>query len=269
MKINDFDIEYIHPKIWVFKKALKGGPEMIKFFEKTIPDQWKDWYTFGSHAQISKCGYNFNKFPSYENWNEEILEYEENEYVKQIQELFYHATKLYCNNLNIELPNWVFDTFDIAMYNEKAGVTEKRAMSYHTDYEQGKHIEPGKKFAITCLFYLNDDYEGGEIYFRIFNDDYSELLETISYKPSEGDIVIFPSGDPRYTKLNTFFHGVNIVDSGKKYLVRSYWKYIHDGDPEYFEEKKKYSENDWENYLKENRKRYWKRTSEKTNKDWI
>jgi hypothetical protein len=165
------------------------------------------------------------------------------------------------------LPNWCFDSCDIAQYNAKSGISEKRAMAYHTDYEQAKHPEPGNKFAITCLFYLNGDYEGGEIAFRIYNEDQSDVLEYIKYKPSEGDVIVFPSGDPRYTGLDNFYHGVSIVDSGTKYIIRSYWKYSYDGDIEHIEESLKYSSEEWERILKSRRDLSWKETSHKVNEE--
>jgi predicted 2-oxoglutarate/Fe(II)-dependent dioxygenase YbiX len=79
--------------------------------------------------------------------------------------------------------------------------------------------------------YLNADYEGGEIDFRIFNDrddkmritggellpldaNYGEI-PAIMYKPQAGDLIIFPSRVP-------YYHGVRRVSTGTKYFVRMF-----------------------------------------------
>ena len=173
-------------------------------------------------------------------------------YAKKYLQLFYDTTKQYCDSLKINLNNWVFDTSDIAKYNANAGVSETRAMSYHTDYQQEKSMEPGNKFNTTCLFYLNDNYEGGDLCFRIFNDELTEIIEEISYKPSAGDIVIFPA-------IHPFYHGVKIVESGFKYIIRSYWRYWYDGDEAYLKEQAMYSEEEWELIKKERYKDAWNR----------
>jgi hypothetical protein len=241
---------------------------MINHFEDNYKELWKDWYTFGSHVQIPTTRANFFQFPSKEQWEEKVIKDTKDKYCLEMSNIFYKTTEKYCKDLKIDLPEWFFDSCDIAKYYEKSGISETKAMSYHTDYEQAKHQEPGNKFAVTCLFYLNDNYEGGEISFRIFNEDHSVLLESIEYKPSEGDVVIFPSGDPRYMKKDNFYHGVKIVDSGSKYLIRTYWKYGYEGDPKYFEEKQKYSDEDWETVLKARRKTIWQDFANKSNEEY-
>lgn len=56
----------------------------------------------------------------------------------------------------------------------------------------------------STVVYLNDDYEGGEIYFP--NQD-------VEIKPSAGDMVIFPGGGHEY------MHGVKPVISGRRYTI--------------------------------------------------
>ena len=67
------------------------------------------------------------------------------------------------------------------------------------------HADHGPAYVCTVsiVAYLNDDYEGGEIYFPRFN---------LTIKPEPGDVVIFPS---------TFIyeHASQPMKSGKKYSV--------------------------------------------------
>lgn len=55
---------------------------------------------------------------------------------------------------------------------------------------------------ITCVLYLNDDYDGGEIYFDFFSKD---------YKPNTGDLLIYPT-------TWQYLHGVKPV-KGERYCI--------------------------------------------------
>ena len=61
---------------------------------------------------------------------------------------------------------------------------------------------------IASLVYLNDDYEGGEIYFPNQN---------LQFKPNAGSLVFFP-GDIYY------LHGVTKVTEGTRYTMPNFWK---------------------------------------------
>jgi hypothetical protein len=84
--------------------------------------------------------------------------------------------------------------------------------------------------------YLNDDYEGGEISFKVFKED--GTYSKIEYKPQQGDVMVFPSGEP-------FFHGVKTVQSNNKYFLRTFWWYNFDGTPEWHANQEKYGEEQW------------------------
>jgi hypothetical protein len=62
-------------------------------------------------------------------------------------------------------------------------------------------------YDLSGLFYLNDDYEGGELYFP---------LQNIQFKPKAGGAYFFP-GD------KNFIHGVTEVTSGIRYVIPFFW----------------------------------------------
>jgi hypothetical protein len=62
-------------------------------------------------------------------------------------------------------------------------------------------------FDIAGLFYLNDDYEGGELYFP---------NQGIEFKPKPGAAYFFP-GDLNYV------HGVREIKSGIRYVIPFFW----------------------------------------------
>lgn len=70
-------------------------------------------------------------------------------------------------------------------------------------------------YDLAGLFYLNDDYEGGELYFP---------NQGIEFKPKPGAAYFFP-GDKNY------IHGVREITSGIRYVVPFFWTIDkHTGD---------------------------------------
>ena len=90
----------------------------------------------------------------------------------------------------------------------------------HADKELHLGPDAGKPnffpwYDIAGLFYLNDDYEGGELYFPNQN---------IQFKPKAGSAHFFP-GDMNY------IHGVSEVKSGIRYTVPFFWTILkHTGE---------------------------------------
>lgn len=70
-------------------------------------------------------------------------------------------------------------------------------------------------YDLSSLFYLNDDYEGGELYFP---------LQDIKFKPKRGAAYFFP-GDMNYV------HGVTEIKSGIRYTCPFFWEIVeHTGE---------------------------------------
>lgn len=82
----------------------------------------------------------------------------------------------------------------------------------HADKELHEDGNEGKPndfpyYDIASLFYLNDDYEGGELYFP---------QHGIQFKPKAGSAYFFP-GDRFY------LHGVTEITSGIRYTCPFFW----------------------------------------------
>jgi len=70
-------------------------------------------------------------------------------------------------------------------------------------------------YDIASLFYFNDDYEGGELFFPV---------QGIEIKPKAGSAYFFP-GDMHYV------HGVRPIISGNRYTSPFFWNILeHTGD---------------------------------------
>ena len=90
----------------------------------------------------------------------------------------------------------------------------------HADKELHTGPDAGKPndfpwYDLAGLFYLNDDYQGGELYFP---------NQGIQFKPKPGAAYFFP-GDMNY------IHGVTEITDGIRYVVPFFWTIAkHTGD---------------------------------------
>jgi hypothetical protein len=113
------------------------------------------------------------------------------------------------NNFNLKDGSWQIPNFGI-LHHSKTPDDYSMSMTYHTDTHQYDTERGGNHFILTITMYLNDDYEGGELTFLNENDG-----DVIHYRPKAGDITVFPSAVP-------YWHGVERVESGDRYLVRTF-----------------------------------------------
>jgi hypothetical protein len=131
------------------------------------------------------------------------------------------------------------------VYREEGGVSDEMSMHYHTDYQQEKADARGYKFRVTCTMYLNDDYDGGELAFAILEDrDKPEEAVKFDYKPTAGDILVFPSIAP-------FYHGVKRLRKGDRYFIRNFWLEHFPGTPEWLAGEAEHGEEAWAEMEKE------------------
>jgi predicted 2-oxoglutarate/Fe(II)-dependent dioxygenase YbiX len=82
---------------------------------------------------------------------------------------------------------------------------------YSTGKSMGPHVDDygnGDDPNISVVLYLNDNYEGGELFFK---------EQGIKIKPEAGSIIIFPSVDP-------YYHESLPVISGIKYMCPGFWR---------------------------------------------
>lgn len=267
--LNKDNIEIIYPGIMVFRSGIKNPEKMIDILSQY--NNWEKWYDVGEQVLFNSMSYHyFDSFPSQEDWEkskkDELLNKaktnvnppELQSIIDEYESLFFEATQYYINHYGFTLDNWMHGGSNILRYEGrearpediantkgntdevdkydttqgKAGSTKEMTLPFHTDFYQGDALEPGLKAEYTVTMYLNDDYKGGEIDFRIFNGtdkemrlegyslkaidpNYGEIPE-VMYRPQPGDIIIFPSRPP-------FYHGVRRVESGMKYFVRMFW----------------------------------------------
>jgi len=239
--------EEIYPSIIVYKDVIGDIDKLYDLVVKSessskgdfILEEWVQWFVFGTYVSVRNevddgLLLDFKQNPIQDEWYQKEL---------YIYEQISNATKKcidhYASMKQISFPDGSFITRpNIAKYIRLEWLGDDRpedwgdyAMQFHTDYEIGKWFTKCRQFLLTANLYLNDDYEGGEIIF-LHNEN------IINYKPKKGDLIVFPSGSPRYPEepfRDPYFHAVSVVESGEKYFTRSYVQYETDYSDYWYE----------------------------------
>lgn len=125
--------------------------------------------------------------------NEKEFTFHANFQDSSIKDLLQKYQKLVYNFVNENYPG-PFESYDeskihIARFQEGYGMHE--------------HFDSTKPNDIATLIYLNEDYDGGQIYFPELN---------IYIKPNEGDLICFPD-------TPDFVHGVKPISEGIRYTA--------------------------------------------------
>lgn len=259
---NELNLEYsehhpnvtiLDPKIIVFHNVVKDCKAHINFYETEAA--WERWHGFGEQVQAKGGGLQTQgpEFPSLSMWNRKIVDIEvpgsgRDPYREELATSFYYASKFYVEFTKHTQPNWVIMPWALARYVPDVDIIGNKdlTMNYHTDYMPDDTDTPANKFSITAVFYPNDEYEGGEISFRVLND--SRSWKQIEYKPKTGDLVIFPSKHP-------YYHGVKRISGAPKYITRIYWLYDYEGSEDWHELNAKYGSEKFAELEKQRRKR--------------
>lgn len=197
-----FDIRRLHNDIWYWDNVISCPNELVGFINdldlkpkshSAIP-QWKSWaasnnpdIVYGATKEISGDTSSINTGD--ENIDQKCL-YIVNS-LKMAIEMCYDR---YMRNHGLDKTKYLLDTRIIPIKKWNEG----QYMGPHVDNQDG-HLD----LAFSIVTYLNDDYEGGEIFFKDQN---------ISLKPKAGSLIMFPSTAP-YT------HQVLEIQKGARYMV--------------------------------------------------
>lgn len=217
--------EVLEENVYYYKNVIDDPQKLISAIESTdLVDnllsitKWTDWntcsgleYTYGTEKRI-----NPPKVDSPNTTEEEIYIF------NTINDAFYAVCKDYALSKGVlEEPNF-YRVFDIKKY--KSGTY----MGGHFDQQEGD-----ERLKYSLVMYLNDDYTGGELSFRIsggnnalasergeFIPDYEIAKEKnifdFAIKPEAGSVIIFPSSPP-------YHHTAHLVKDGFKYMIPIHW----------------------------------------------
>jgi predicted 2-oxoglutarate/Fe(II)-dependent dioxygenase YbiX len=215
--------EQLFPGVWVYRDVIKKEIDVINRLNQignaAIEDKEPRYeWTFGF------VGYS-EKRPSYRDC-EDIKVGEISSPQSKTQQL---VSDLWQDLKNYQLPA-VEDYCN--MYNVKMNYWEvMNCIRYGKGQHFQEHADHGFSYSATVslVAYVNDDYEGGNLYFPKLNLD---------IKPKAGDLYIFPS-----TYL--FSHRAMPVESGMKFSVVTMLDYNdHAHRPEFMQMRSKWIEED-------------------------
>lgn len=181
--------------IWCYRNVLPKGDEIPGRLEEILNDESNQ----------------YNWMPAYVGYQERMPDYrdcvdfkfkktdiqdptEPGEKLRQIWQECYdpqaEAVRDYCRMYNIHnLRYW--EAFNFIRY------TPGNHFMEHHDHGYSYNC------TVSLVGYFNDDYEGGELYFR---------LQGLDVKPQAGDLYIFPSNF-------MYPHQAKVVHSGTKYAI--------------------------------------------------
>lgn len=260
--------EEIYPKIIVYKNTISDIDKLynlVRKFEsysagRFFMKEWTKWFVFGryssfksfeevledSYSHLSNCLYSASEKEAML-----MLLKEESEFYNAIVLSNTFVLGHYISKFEVKLPPKSFMTTpNVAKYDcdidYGRGKENRMAMQFHTDYLLGEWYWPDDAFLLTCTTYINDDYNGGEIVFLAGED-------IIPYKPSAGDVIVFPSGSPLFPEKpnrQPYFHAVNSIKNKPKYFIRNYIKYPHAAEDLWIRNSEKYGD-DWHAIAKE------------------
>lgn len=247
--------EILADNIIVYRNAIPNNDKIIKALKDF--NMWDKWYDVGYQINIPapEPDFFFGAYPTKTDWDARTHLWKKSHFFRnhpqmfdvfswpELEQVFYETTSDYLSLFPVEdAPNWCRGGVDILKYEAKkegeitqeASGTENYALPFHTDFHYQTEDKPGVKPSITVTMYFNEDYDGGDIEYRIFDrsftsfriegenmidlDNNDSIVPGFNYKPQAGDIIIFPSKLP-------YYHGVKKVTGGQKLFLRTFWMY--------------------------------------------
>jgi Rps23 Pro-64 3,4-dihydroxylase Tpa1-like proline 4-hydroxylase len=198
----DIQFEELAPGILVYKNVIND-------FETLIPAI--------NNIEASDKNMSWNAAPSYTNGKSEVLV--DHRDTDQIYVPFFEDIQLVTKfsstseivKMSIRLSN-SFKTYE-DHYTQRFWAVTKRhegysILRYGTGQKFNAHVDDHPDFTrrVSTVYYLNEDYTGGEISFNNFG---------VTYKPKANEMIIFPSS-------YVYSHAVSPIISGTRYAIVSW-----------------------------------------------
>jgi hypothetical protein len=214
--------EILHEKVYYYEEGVNNFEQLMKTIneidELNNYEPWENWTASNDKKFIYGETKTFDK---------NQIERLEDPYKSKmmfifdtIMESFYDVSKDFAISIADSDEPRLFPVFNIKKYSPGIG------MGAHFD-----QLDGDETLRYSLVMYLNDDFEGGEISFKL--SDYKNIGEFPSpdldydialannaidfgLKPKAGSIIIFPSSAP-------YHHTAHIVKTGFKYMVPGHW----------------------------------------------
>jgi hypothetical protein len=195
--------EILKDKIVYFPGVIKNNQEIIDALESLnskAVTAWENWYAgsdekhiYGDIKYMDRSRYKEESDPATLDKCKFVIE--------SLCDYMAECAKVYADIFDIPKDHLDFAISIIKQDNTVIGINK-----YGTNMHMGPHVDLNEKndyVQYTIVVYLNDDYDGGELYFP---------NHEIKLKPIAGSIAMYPSGHP-------YLHeSLNLV-SGRKMLI--------------------------------------------------
>jgi len=202
-------IERPETNIVYFKGVIKNYQEIIDAIESLSNDAVSDWRPWNGHGSSTRYG--------------DIKDVRKDKIVEINSDKDRAKAAFAINCLTNKMSECAIEYADIfnidrdALYYAVSLLTDPRTTMGINKYDEGafmgSHVdfnEDNYYLAYTIVVYLNDDYEGGELYFNDLD---------ITIKPEAGSIIMYPSSAP-------YSHQSLKVLKGRKMLITHHWQMI-------------------------------------------
>lgn len=194
-----YEAEEVSPRIFIIKNFLTKDEvsQLVNIAKSATEDEWTHHYMegvrdlaklkFGEDADLDELVAQ-GKYEITNNWHDKNLKIAELDMCQVLnarsQTLFNFTEGLFFNGFG-------------TIQRQYEGVELKAHIDNHTD--------PSLEYA--AVFYLNDEYVDGEVYF---------VNQNLELRPEPGSVLVFPTGEE-------FLHGVKAPGKGPhRYIVPSF-----------------------------------------------
>lgn len=191
-------MDIVYDKIAFFRNALPNPKEWldkVEIIEDELISAWIPWqsnpgdgtppYIYGDRKHLLLKDSESNKESA-------VL-------VKQIIDAMTSCAEQYAKEYSIDIP---IDLGSECVLNK---YRENEIMGQHADWNEHQNM-----LEYSFVVYINDDYEGGELYFENLG---------VTIKPEAGSVALFPAKLP-------YSHGSNQLISGRKVFIPHFWRNV-------------------------------------------
>jgi hypothetical protein len=218
--------EILEENIYYYKNVIPNPLDLVKLINSTededdikkVVPAWEHW-----EACSGKCYVYGKKKDLALDHIEQIINPKSKEKAKKIIDTIKNAMIEVCKDF--AKTKGIEESINLSPYIGINKYQPGAFMGAHYDQQEGD-----TRLKYSLVFYLNEDYEGGEISFTIKEGqlgsedrprpefDHNENKDKISLhvKPEAGSILIFPSSSP-------YNHTAHLVKNGYKYIVPGFW----------------------------------------------
>ena len=220
--------EILNEKVYYYEDSVKNFTQLMETIaeldELNDNAPWETWTASNNKNDIygQTKAFDINKINDLEEPYKSKMSFIYN----TIMESLHDVCKDFATSIGDTDEPRLFPVFNIKRYNSGVG------MGAHFD-----QLDGDETLRYSLVMYLNDDFKGGEISFKL--SEYKNIGEfpspSLDYdvavakgqidfgiKPKAGSTIIFPSSAP-------YHHIAHLVKTGFKYMVPAHW--IHNNMP--------------------------------------